>query len=313
MKKIIKKLFICLILILILCLSFFFEKPIYNFLNKKVADIEKQLSNSKFQIHFVDVGQADAIAIKLPNNKTMLIDSGLSETSEKLVKYLEKYILGESKVIDYFIITHPHLDHCGGAEKVFACFDIKNFFTPYVSADAINNENIDYNINQFKNLISYAKSETLCQITYVDYTTENILGDDFLIEFLSPFDIVSTINDFSPLILITYNSRKFLFTGDAEEFTEQKVLSYYQDKLKNVDVLKVGHHGSKTSSSADFVNFLMPEYSIISVGRNNEYSHPNQHVINRLKENGIDVGNNIYTVEAATKAILRYLENKHRK
>ena len=281
-KKLLLKILICVSSILIFCSSFFFENQIYNLINKKITTLENQIKNSDYQVHFINVGQADCIALKLPDAKVCLIDCGTSDSSKELVKYLKKYIVKKDNIIEYFIVTHPHADHLGGMKEIFENFEIKELLTPQIFQDTHDGENYAY-YNQYLQLIEFAQKEN-SQLNYIDYKQEPIVGVDYKIEFLSPFDNVKNVNDYSPIILFNLKTKKYVFTGDAEEETEKNILNYYgKEKLKDIDVLKVGHHGSQTSSTTDFIYNLSPEYSIISCGRYNEYGHPHNKVLKVLQ------------------------------
>ena len=312
-KILLKKIVFCLIAILVLSSTFLFEKNLYIVFNNKIAKIENSLSQCLFQVHYINVGQGDAIAIKLPDGKNMLIDSGTEQSSTYLVNYLNKHFFKTTqKKLDYFVITHPHLDHIGGAEQIFESFEVVSYFCPNITDDVSDTENEMFFIQSQEKILNLAENEPNCSINYVDYTTSSIESNLYSIEFLSPFNVSYSVNDYSIIMLITYNDKKFVFTGDAEEYSEINVINYHSEKLKDIDVLKVGHHGSKTSSSSDFIHFLNPKYSVICVGRDNDYLHPNENVLNRL--NGINSkilrtdnnGNIILGVSLEKEIVLTY-------
>lgn len=242
------------------------------------------ISSSEMQVHFIDVGQGDAIAIKL-EDKNMLIDCGTKESSKKLVNYLKNnFFEDEEMVFDIFLITHPHQDHLGGGVEIFDNFQIKNFYRPKVYANDEDHTEFDitYPTQIFSKVIDKSKQEENCQTIFFDEFTDDITGINYSFDFLSPFVETTNINDFSPIILFTFMDKKIVFTGDAEKQSESKVILQNREELTNIDVLKVGHHGSTTSSTANFVELTKPKYAVISVGRNNEYKHPNKKIINRL-------------------------------
>lgn len=221
--------------------------------------------NSDLQILYFNVGQADATLI-VNNGKTMLIDAGNNEDGKLLVEYLKK--LGIEK-IDYLIGTHTHEDHIGGMDDIINNLDIGTFFMPYVEKtktkkeynevkEATNNKNIlieNPAIGQ-----KFMVGNASCIVKYVDNEQP------------------SNLNNSSIIIEMTVGENNYLFMGDAEKQVENKE----SIKWKEIDVLKVGHHGSDTSSTERFIKITSPEISIISVGANNKYGHPKDLVLNIL-------------------------------
>ncbi len=261
----------------------FFEKENYT----------KAFKNNSFQIHVIDVENGDAIFIKFPNNKTMLIDTGEERYYSRLSSYLRQYNHYEKNSgIDYLVLTHEDSDHIGSADKIIKNFDVKNIFRPKLYSmyelDNILNE-FDYDISSsilYNNIIKSAYQNN-CKLNFSD--SGIILNEGGCeIEFLSPSDeLFYNSNNDSAVIMITYQSKKFLFTGDIEIEGEEKLIQKYGNKLK-ADVLKVAHHGSYTSTTQSFLNCVMPSKAIISSSGNSSIL-PNFDVLERLKNNNIEI------------------------
>ncbi|MCM1053802.1 MAG: MBL fold metallo-hydrolase [Ruminococcus sp.] len=217
-------------------------------------------------VHFLDVGQADSIFIELPNKECMLIDAGEKSNSEKIINYIDDL---NYKKIDYVVGTHPHADHIGGLSDVINHFDIGNIYMPKVVATSKTYENL-LNTIASKNLkIKSGKSGV------------NVIDEDGLnISFLAPNkDKYSGYNNYSIVVKIVYGRTSYLFMGDAEAISEKEITSDLAS-----DILKVGHHGSDTSSSEEFLDKVKPKYAIISVGENNKYNHPASITLDKLKK-----------------------------
>ncbi len=243
-------------------------------------------------MHTIDVGQAEAIMIKLPDNKNMLIDSGeRGETrNEQLKSYLNNnyFNLTDNDKIDYFLLTHSDSDHCGGAVMIFENYEVNKVFRPNIFSSKVASENdIVTNYNKkfidttiWGNVITSMYNEPNCEVEFSKAGIE-IIENNYSIKFYSPNENnYENVNTYSPVIVIEYNSKKIMLTGDATIETEEEVLN----KIPNCDVLKVAHHGSSSSSCEEFLEKVNPSYAIISCNKDdgNNYNHPHQEVINRL-------------------------------
>ena len=225
--------------------------------------------NSNFEIVMFEVGEADCHLIKYPYNKnTILIDTGKNEYKIKneVIPYLKSIGI---KKIDYLIITHGDLDHMGEGINLVNNFKV---------------EKVIFNCGPYNDLEQeLIKVLDKKKIKYYSCIKElNI--DNNKLYFLQTKEYDNE-NDNSNVIYSELNVYKFMFMGDAEIDKEKDILDKYN--LSNVDVLKVGHHGSKTSSSKEFINVINPKYSIISVGKNNRYGHPNKEVLENLENSKI--------------------------
>lgn len=218
------------------------------------------------KVHYIDVGNGDSIFIELPNNTNMLIDAGESSKGDKVVDYIKS--LGYSN-INYVIGTHPHTDHIGGLSKVINSFTIEKIYMPKVISTS----------KTYENLLNTIMNKGL-KIQTARAGIDIINSQGLLITLLAPNnDLYSDLNNYSVVIKIEYQDVKFLFMGDAEEKSENEILCDVES-----DVIKVGHHGSNTSSSKKFVSRVNAKYAIISVGSDNNYNHPNIDIVNRWKD-----------------------------
>jgi len=228
-------------------------------------------SDSSFEVHFIDVGQADATLI-FSDDETMLIDGGNVDDSSLIVSYLKKHSVYH---LNYIVCTHAHEDHVGGLAAALSVTKVSKVFAPRTES----------NIKAYQNFKSKVINqgctiETPTPGDFLDFGSSTVL-------FLGPVhENVSDINDTSILLKITYGETAFLFTGDAEREEEHSILSQNFDL--SATVLKVGHHGSADSTTYPFLREIMPEYGIISVGENN-YGHPTNETLSRLRDAGVKV------------------------
>lgn len=228
----------------------------------------------QLKVHYIDVGQADSILIQSPSGKIMLIDAGNNADGDSVVAYLKKQGV---KKVDILVGTHPHEDHIGGMDNVVRNFDIGSIYMPKASSTT----------KTFEDLLNAIKSKDLKVTTAAGGMNINF-DSSVKTEILAPNGVsYKDLNNYSPVIKMTFGNTSFLFTGDAEDISEQEMLSKKYN-LK-ADVLKVGHHGSSSSTTSAFIKAVSPKYAIISVGAGNDYGHPNLDTINRLNNSGIKV------------------------
>ena len=233
-------------------------------------------SGDALAVNFLDVGQGDCEFIQLPDGKCMLIDAGVSDSASKIAAKISE--LGYEK-IDYLIATHPHADHIGGMKRIVDSFEIGEIYMPKALTDTKTFENLLLAISDKGLSINTAKAG---KVLYD--------SDDLKIEFLAPVsDTYKDLNNYSAVIRLQYGNTVFLFTGDAEELAEGEMLNAYSKSALKADVLKVGHHGSNTASSADFINAVMPKYAVIEVGEGNSYHHPHDEAIDHLNAVGAEI------------------------
>ena len=228
-------------------------------------------AESSLRVNFIDVGQGDSEFIELPNGETLLIDAGTNETGADVVNYIES--LGYSS-IDYVVGTHPHEDHIGGLDDVIRTFDVESVYMPKVTADTKTFEDVLDAVDEKGLTINTAKAG----VTLVD-------GDRLSVKMLAPvLDEYDNTNDYSAVIKVVYGDTSFLFTGDAEEYAESLITGDV-----SADVLKVGHHGSSTSTGEAFLERVSPSYAVISCGLGNSYGHPHIETMEKLGSLGIPV------------------------
>ena len=224
-------------------------------------------------VHFIDVGQADATLILTGDGKTMLIDTGDTGTKEELVSYIENHGV---TTIDLLVLTHPHADHIGGAVAVLENFTVNEVLMP----DAVTDTKI------YENVLVAIDNEG-CTLTVPSPKDSFSLGTA-KITVLGPVkSYPKDLNAMSLVLRLDYGTTSFLFTGDAEQGSEEDMLSAFSSSEFKADVLKVGHHGSSTSSSSAFLSAVSPTYAIISCGKGNDYGHPHTEVLTALTERGI--------------------------
>lgn len=241
--------------------------------NNKPASLKAPDNDGQLVVHFLDVGQGDSEFVELPNGQCMLIDASVSSYGDKIVETIEGYGYSE---IDYLVATHPHADHIGGMNDVVESFEIGEIYMPKATSSSKTFEGLLTAISDKGLQINAASAgKTICS----DAETK--------IEILAPnSESYDDTNNYSAVIKVTYGKNSFLFTGDAEELSEDEMLDYSYGKL-SADVLKVGHHGSNTSSSEAFLQAVSPMYGVISCGAGNSYGHPHKETISRL--NDLDV------------------------
>lgn len=228
--------------------------------------------NSTFAVHYIDVGQGDA-ALILCDGKSMLIDGGKPKASNVIYTYLKNQ---EITCLDYIICSHPDDDHIGGLSALLSNITVKNVYAPNIEAD-------------IKSYQSFRRKTEEQGLTI----QHPACGDSFqlgssTVDFLGPVTVSAGDRNNSSIVLkITYGETSFLFTGDAEREEEQQILDKGYDL--SATVLKVGHHGSRNSTTYPFLREIMPEYAIISVGKDNTYGHPTEDVLSKLRDADVKV------------------------
>ncbi|MEK5233250.1 MBL fold metallo-hydrolase [Lysinibacillus sp. FSL K6-0232] len=224
------------------------------------------------RVHFIDVGQGDSILLESPNGKTMLVDGGVKGAGQQVVAYLKE--LGVNK-LDIVVATHPDADHIGGLIPVLNAMSIQQFYdsgkvhtsqTFEEMLMLIDEKNIPYHIPKTGDTLDFDK--------------------DLSVKVLNADENAADNNDASIVLKIAYGNVSFLLTGDAGIALEKEMLQYDV----SATVLKAGHHGSNTSSSADFIQAVKPKVTILSYGQDNKYGHPHAEVMERLQT----VGSKVY-------------------
>lgn len=224
------------------------------------------------KVHFIDVGQGDSTLIE-SDGRYMLIDAGDNHESDTVIQYLNNL---QVKRLDYVIGTHPHADHIGGLDKVIEAFEVGKVILPPK----------EHTTKTFEDLIDAIASKGM-------KITKPTAGDVYQLG-SSTFQIIAPngeygdhLNNWSAGIRLTYGGTSFLFTGDAESEVEQDIVS--NGLNIRADVLKLGHHGSRTSSSDEFLDNVKPTYAVISCSKDNSYGHPHTETMEKMKMRNIQV------------------------
>ncbi|MBY6929773.1 ComEC/Rec2 family competence protein [Clostridium botulinum] len=237
--------------------------------NKETTNTQVTSLND-MEVHYIDVGQGDSELIQI-GNQNILIDAGCNDN--KALNYLKSQ--GISK-LDYIIATHPHEDHIGGMTSVINNFEIGEFYAPKVN----------HTTKTFENMIKALQNKGL-------KLTAPTIGDTLTIgnatmQFLAPNSSkYQDLNNYSIVCKLKYGNTSYLFTGDAESLSEGEILAKQLDI--SADVLKLGHHGSHSSTSQAFLDKVNPKYAIVSCGKGNDYGHPHQETIDKLNAKNINI------------------------
>ncbi len=232
-----------------------------------------ELFDGKPTFRFIDVGQGDCLLVTY-KGESVLVDAGPASAGKSAAEYLMLY----SPNIDYFFVTHPHEDHMGGAAEILNYTNTEHLVMSAIESDE----------NFYNEALAAAYERDTEVIKLEDgavFDTGNIT-----VTVLDVFDFYSSddFNNSSLILKIEVDGNTLLVTGDAEVEEEQYVLEHYREEL-DADILKVGHHGSHTSSSEEFIEAVSPEYAVISCGYKNSYGHPSSDVVVRLGENGAKI------------------------
>ncbi|MCL1788790.1 MAG: MBL fold metallo-hydrolase [Oscillospiraceae bacterium] len=248
--------------------------PISDFFGLNESPKVSRTAEGDIQVHFIDVGQGDC-ALILTEDKAVLIDSGDAEYADKVIQYIRKMGVGS---LDLIIVSHPHADHIGGMAQIIKTVNTDRLLMPKLPDELIPTGNI------FERM-AIAIEDHSVQASLVEYDKrlDFDLGGAILEIFApTPTDGFDGLNDYSLITRLIHGDNSFLFTGDMEKAAENAVLEKGFDL--SATVLKVAHHGSRTSSQRGFLAKTDGIYAVISVGSPNRYNHPNDEVIRRLKE-----------------------------
>lgn len=231
--------------------------------------------NKILTVAFLDVGQGDAIYIEAPNGNQLLIDGGADKA---VLRELSEQMPFWDRSINMVVASHPDNDHVGGIPSVINRFAVETLLEPGIHSDK----------GAYEAMVMIAEKKGT-DIIHVRSGKRYIIDDGVYLDILFPDRDVSGIeaNTGSIIARLTYNEISFLFTGDAPKSIEKYMVAIYGTEL-NVDVLKLGHHGSKTSSSLEFLGFTSPKFAVISAGKNNSYGHPHDEVTERLEKLDIE-------------------------
>ena len=271
-KKDMKKLIVLVILLLSYAYTTFIntenknqEGPIKE---RKTEDVIFADENT-LNVYFIDVGQADSILLENKGHY-MLIDAGNNEDGPKLVNYFNEQ---DIKEFDYVVGTHAHEDHIGGMDDIIKNFKIDNFYMPDAITTTKTFEDVLDALEETNVIFQTPKVNQTFNLQDTTITTLSVTADE------------KNLNDTSIVLKVKHGTKTFLFMGDASTKIEKNLLN----KDIKSDVLKVGHHGSRYSTSLEFLKKVSPEYAVISVGENNTYKHPHEEILKRLEEQNIQI------------------------
>lgn len=271
-KKDMEKLIVLVILLLSYAYTTFIntenknqEGPIKE---RKTEDVIFADENT-LNVYFIDVGQADSILLENKGHY-MLIDAGNNEDGPKLVKYFSEFGIKE---FDYVVGTHAHEDHIGGMDDIIKNFKIDNFYMPDAITTTKTFEDVLDALEETNVIFQTPKVNQTFNLQDTTITTLSVTADE------------KNLNDTSIVLKVKHGTNTFLFMGDASTKIEKNLLN----KDIKSDVLKVGHHGSRYSTSLEFLKKVSPEYAVISVGENNTYKHPHEEILKRLEEQNIQI------------------------
>ena len=265
------------------------------------------------QVNFLDIGQGDCIIIELPDGKNMIIDSGDGNSDQTVIRNFTTE--NNIETFDYLLLTHQDADHVANMDWVLENYKVNYVFRPnnYSKHDSSASLPSEFNpVISDKDAVSTTKAYADFMVAAYnegcvvevfnkdsDFTNYILCGDEkysYTFNFLTPTANKSEIiyeipNDYSPILTLEYAGKKVMFTGDAELDVLDEYVSAYGDDI-NVDVLKVGHHGSNNATSSEFLSCIDPEFAVIQCGQGNSYGHPHASVLSALKNH--DAGIAIY-------------------
>ena len=230
-------------------------------------------SDSSVKVHFIDVGQADC-AVICTDNGNIIIDAGMNASEDEMKAYIDKLGI---KSFRYAIFTHPHEDHIGGAEVIMKNYRVENVIIPDLEATTKVYEAM---------LDSIEESGASVKVIEAGDTFDFSVGS-LKAKILGPVEIDDEPNDASIITKITYGKTDLLFMGDAETHSEEILLRKYIMGELRADIIKLGHHGSNTSSSPEFLRAVSPDVAIISCGLDNKYGHPHSETLDTLEDQKI--------------------------
>lgn len=238
-----------------------------------VDSSRQAIEDSKLEVFFIDCGQGDAILIKSQAGEYMLIDGGTSDEGRSITNFLRDQGVKQLAVV---VGTHPHSDHIGGLAQIINSFPVQKVYLPRVT----------HNTKTFEALLNAIKEQNL-KINTASQGVEIPLAG-LKACFLAPVgNDYEELNNYSAVVRVDYGDNSFIFTGDAEEVSECEMLSSEQELA--ADVLKIGHHGSSSSTSPKFLQAVSPQYAVIMCGTDNDYGHPHRETLKALDNAGVKV------------------------
>ena len=229
--------------------------------------------SGEFELHMLNIGQGDAILLVTPDEHHILVDGGPGRSVLMELAATVPYLFNE---IDLLVLTHPHLDHMEGLVEVLKRFEVKAVLMGFPD---------------YESEVNMAFLQELDVPIYVAEAGRDFVFGEVFLDVLYPFEPISgemeNVNNASPVIMVHFGDERILLTGDAEHEVEEKLLAAGVDL--RADILKAGHHGSRTSSTLEVLEAVGPEIMLISAGEDNSYGHPHEETLQKAAELGIEV------------------------
>lgn len=253
-------------------------------------------AEGELRVHFLDVGQADATLIEFPDGQTLLLDGGDVDADEKILRYLNALKI---KTLDYILLTHSDIDHCGSLQKVFEQKRVKTVITPYVPADQLTGSSA---FIDFMEAVENSDSTVKVAQRFLEIESKDARYP-FTFSLLFPYSNVSggnegfDNNELSTVCWLDYFGESVLFCGDTNETVLRKLvlestLGVFSEKgidFSSTEILKVPHHGGEEGLYEEFLSYLSLESAVISCGKNNGYGHPTAQTLNMLRDAEVDL------------------------
>lgn len=222
------------------------------------------------EVHFIDVGQGDCELV-ISDGEALLIDTGEKENAQAVCEYIRGQGIDNIK---YMLLTHQHSDHMGGASEIINSMEVENIIIPKLPEDMTPTTKF------YENFLLSVQDKGL-KLTPAEPGMVYQIGGCSL-EIVAPVDVYDDLNNFSAASVLTHGEDTFFFAGDIEKKAEKDILE--SGRMKDIDVLKVAHHGSSTSSCKDFLKEADPDYAVICCGDKNSYNHPNADTVERIRK-----------------------------
>ena len=273
-----KKKLSALIFVVVIAIGLFLARPYYSQIKELLLggarDVE--VVDGTLELYIIDVGQADAILIKSEDGN-ILIDSGDLETKNELKEYLIAQGVSE---IEYAVFTHPHADHIGAADVVLTSFDVHNVIIP-----ALDDGDVPTTKVYERMINAIAADDTINAIAAVPDSEYSVGEVKF--KLLAPnSDNYSDLNNYSVVVRVDFGATSFMFTGDAEDVSEEEMLDRYPSSELKCTFYKAAHHGAAESNTAEFLAAVDPQIIAVSCGEGNSYGHPHAEAMARFKDTG---------------------------
>lgn len=278
------------------------------------------INTNAFEIHFVDVGDGDAILVRFSTGKTLIVDSGSSFEEKTLLNYIDNvFFAGKTKrEFDFAVLTHSDVDHSGNMLTILNTYNIKTFIRPQIYVQNLET-GVEGEQNYFVTNSTYAqiisklyelKNENKINVEFAKFDTYYFAGLSAGMHILAPVkSYYSSTNELSCVMVVYDGEHKVMLTGDASTTNELEIINNYNlDKL-DVDILKLGHHGSNTSTSLELLEATTPKFAVVSVSKSNT-SSPGKTVLNNIASyNANNPDNNIFVKQTSNLGNIIFYEN----